>query len=242
MKEYEEKSLEELRLEDYLVNRKYKVKPIEKPSVEKKIKQISESISSTLNRGEKKSKSNALIRKSKNEMINYFNSLQNEINHRTDLSINRLNNYRHRMIKDLEIQKRLVIEEEDLESDEIDESKVDLNETIVKRLSDNEANENNNNLTVINHSEDSLLLNNKPFKLVLSPTPTKSSIIDSTTSLTNITSTSANTAQNSTCYNFYETRYLQFGNRSLFSITFYVIFFSFMFVWFITRNKLRVFI
>ena len=178
-------------------------------------------------------KMTAHYEKTKNETINYLSQLQSEINYRTDLSISRLNSYRTKMIKDLEMQKRIVHERdssrENYETDDMDETKkdFDFNETIIKQTHTQNDN-NNNNLMSKNLDPNCCELS----KLRLSLTPNTQST-DSTASLTHITNVSSYTASSI---------HKEMKHESFISFAFSILFLFYIYLWFILINRQRVFI
>lgn len=274
MKEYEKKSLEELRYEDYLARRKFKASRTKPTSlandtndislVENRFKSISETIhnrmvNSSFNIN---TKLTTHYEKSKNEMINYLNQLQNEINYRTDVSISRLNGYRSKMIKDLEAHKRIVCERDsfchrdDEQPDDMDETKkvFDLNDTIIKQTNHTPAaattttttptNDNNNNNLTHKNDQDASCCGDAS-KLRLSITPTANT--DSTSSLTHITTASSVTA--SLIHNEMKSPIAGSVDEMLFpilgqsiSFIFFLLSSAYILVWFVLINRLKVFI
>jgi len=244
MKEYELKSLEELRFEDYQAKRYTKKKiSVEATAAsaaaaaatnndllyaEKKIKMISDSIQNvSFHTGGLNSPSTHL-KKTKHELINYFNSLQNEIDYRTDLSINRLNTYRYKMIKNIEMQKKAI---------QIDDQDRNNNETIVR---------NNalytNNLTIRNNN-DSCNMSNLISSLFTHSSDDKSiNTLDTTSSLTHLTFATSTNSEATEARAVVTTAIKankKIKNESVFSLIIFSFFFIYIFLWFILCKKIK---
>lgn len=246
MKEYELKSLEELRFEDYQAKRYTKKKishSVEATAAsaavtsndllyaEKKIKMISDSIQNvSFHTGGLNSPSTHL-KKTKHELINYFNSLQNEIDYRTDLSINRLNTYRYKMIKNIEMQKKAI---------QIDEQDRNNNETIVR----NNALYTNNLTIRNNNNNDSFNMSNLISSLFTHSSDDKSiNTLDTTSSLTHLTfatSTNSEATEARAVVTKAIKANKKIKNESIFSLIIFSFFFIYILLWFIICKKIKI--